>query len=98
MLIKTTFRILTLAALFSVTAATMASARIVPWNLPSCYLAIHDDCYGNGKEGCTEEEYNTGLDWCHDVKWETIPKASLGKLKIGGKTLHFKNGKLSVGK
>jgi len=32
----------------------------------ACYASIHSQCYGNGENNCTEEEYNMGLDWCDE--------------------------------
>ena len=35
-------------------------------NIVTCFAAVQTECYGNGEENCTSEEYNQGLDWCEE--------------------------------
>ena len=30
----------------------------------SCYAYVHGQCYGNGENNCSTEDYNWGLDQC----------------------------------
>jgi hypothetical protein len=30
----------------------------------ACYASVHTECYGDGKNNCTQEVYNSGLDEC----------------------------------
>ena len=30
----------------------------------SCYAYVHSQCYGNGKNNCSDDDYNWGLDQC----------------------------------
>ncbi len=95
-MINATFKTLGLAAMLSVGATTYAAAFFEPWDLPSCYLSIHDTCYGNGEENCTEEDYNMGLDWCHEVKWEAAPQKGGKSLKLGSRTIKQRAGNPSA--
>lgn len=71
---KTTFKIVTGArraivmALGSVAlSAAMgasASANSDHWDKFSCYAYVHDQCYANGENNCSSEDYNWGLGEC----------------------------------
>lgn len=67
MIMKQIFRTLGLVTIFSVSATSFASAYIEPSDLPTCYLSIHDQCYGGGETNCTEEDYNGALDECDQM-------------------------------
>ena len=34
------------------------------WDQFSCYAYVHDQCYANGENNCSEDDYNWGLDEC----------------------------------
>ena len=62
--IKYLARTFGLANAFCVAATSLAAAYIEPVDRPTCYLSIHNQCYGGGENNCTEEDYNEALDEC----------------------------------
>lgn len=34
------------------------------WDQVSCYFYVWGQCYGNGEENCSSDDYNWGLDQC----------------------------------
>lgn len=67
---KHIFRTLGLANAFCVAATSLAAAYIEPVDRPTCYLSIHNQCYGGGENNCTEEDYNNALNECDDMYGE----------------------------
>jgi len=44
---------------------TTASADMTEHNSHiSCYASVHHQCYGNGANNCSDEDYDWGLDQC----------------------------------
>jgi len=37
------------------------------WDLPSCYIDVHNGCYVNTNSPCSAEEYKDFLRMCHDT-------------------------------
>lgn len=46
-------------------------------NLITCYAYVHGQCYGNGQNNCSTEDYNWGLDQCDGY----YPQAQIVKPK-----------------
>ncbi|MFZ2100619.1 MAG: hypothetical protein WAU86_08650 [Oricola sp.] len=60
-----------------------ARAAVDHWDRFSCYAYVHDQCYGNGQNNCSSEDYNWGLDQC-----DGYYPASVGvKRPVGPKNL-----------
>jgi hypothetical protein len=48
----------------SLLGVSAASAAAPHSNLPTCYIHVHDGCFNNQSEPCTDEEYDNYLDGC----------------------------------
>lgn len=92
----TTFNIVTRRALslpglralgaFAVLAAVVPAQAAAPhWDRPSCYVHVHDGCYNNQTQPCTDDEYQEFLDGCDT----TYPNRPVRPIFGGKKTLKF---------
>ena len=56
----------TFLILFSVLGiiSTSVNAGEPHWDRPSCYIHVHDGCFNNQDQPCTDEEYDEFLDGC----------------------------------
>ena len=50
-----------------VTSSVLAGDPTVHNSLPACYASINHQCYGNGQNNCSEDDYNWGLDQCDEI-------------------------------
>ena len=54
------------AAAVALTAASTTTAAASHNTQISCYAYVHGQCYGNGENNCSQEDYEWGLDQCDD--------------------------------
>lgn len=87
MITKKLFKTLGLATVLSIATSSIAVAYITPTDLPTCYLSVHDQCYGNGETNCTDDVYQTGLGWCDDIDWGTKQAIGGAQVKKAIKTI-----------
>lgn len=69
-----------LGAFGALSVAVPAQAAAPHWDLPSCYVHVHDGCYNNQDQPCTNEEYDEFLDGCHS----TYPSSSRPNRGLNG--------------
>lgn len=51
-------------AVLAASLGAPASANDDHWDKFSCYAYVHDQCYANGENNCSSDDYNWGLDQC----------------------------------
>jgi len=69
-----------LGALATLAVAAPALAGPPHWDKASCYVHVHDGCYNNQSQPCTNEEYQDFLDGC-DATYPNRPGRPVGIIK-----------------
>ena len=70
---------------FTAIRVSLASAALIVtggtaqahWDLPSCYIEVHDGCF-NSQPPCSEEDYDGFLDECDDAYPASAPVQRTG--------------------
>ena len=72
----TGLRMLTYAVPFLFLGSTTAYSD--HWDLPSCYIDVHDGCFNDTRTPCSREDYEGFLDDCDDQysKAIAVPRPS----------------------
>ncbi len=64
--------------------ALTAAAAEPHWDLPSCYIHVHDGCYNNTDSPCTDVEYYNFLDGCDAAypQAQPVPRPASNQMKL----------------
>ena len=54
------------------------------WDLPSCYIDVHNGCFVNQSQPCTDAEYKDFLRMCHDTYPASKGVSTKKKFKVQG--------------
>ena len=73
-------------AVLATSIAAPAAAELDHSNLITCYAYVHGQCYGNGQNNCSTEDYNWGLDQCDGYYPQAQVVKPKGKLGLATKT------------